>query len=175
MPLISGRYISRSGCAAPKRAAALSAAPEGPARQAVAQIGPSERVFSPGSWDLSMHKDWQEFIRQISPSIRDLRTGVPEVMKSFSGVGKAAGSDGALDRKTKELIALAIGVAVRCDDCIAFHARECAAAGASREEVLEMLGMAIYMGGGPSVMYGAHALEAFTQLAKPAQPATEQA
>lgn len=116
-----------------------------------------------------MHKDWQEMIRQLSPPLRDLRVGIPDVMKGFSAIAKAAGGDGALDKKTKELIALAIGVAVRCDDCIAFHAKECVAAGASREEVLETLGMAVYMGGGPSVMYSAHALEAYTQLAEAAK------
>jgi len=114
-----------------------------------------------------MVKDWQEMTRQLSPPLRDLRVGIPDVMKAFSGLAKAAGgADGALDRKTKELIALAIGVAVRCDDCIAFHAKECVAQGASRDEVLETLGMAVYMGGGPSVMYASHALEAFAQMAE---------
>ena len=70
----------------------------------------------------------------------------------------------ALDAKTKELIALAISVAVRCDDCIAFHTKAAVEQGATREEVLETLGMAIYMGAGPSVMYASHALGAFTQF-----------
>jgi AhpD family alkylhydroperoxidase len=70
----------------------------------------------------------------------------------------------ALDGKIKELIALGISVAIRCDDCIAFHAKAALKQGASREEVIEALGMAIYMGAGPSVMYATHALDAFTQF-----------
>ena len=66
----------------------------------------------------------------------------------------------ALDAKTKELIALGIAVAVRCDDCIAFHVKAAVEQSASKEEVPETLGMAIYMGAGPSVMYASHALEA---------------
>ncbi|MCC0056682.1 MAG: carboxymuconolactone decarboxylase family protein [Rhodobiaceae bacterium] len=74
------------------------------------------------------------------------------------------GAPGALDGKTKELIALAIGIAARCDGCLAFHAKAAIEAGASRAEILETIGVAIYMGGGPSMIYGAEALEAFDQL-----------
>ena len=70
-----------------------------------------------------------------------------------------------LIRKTKELIALGISVAVRCDDCIAFHVKAAVEHGAIREEVLETLGMAIYMGAGPSAMYASHALSAYAQFA----------
>jgi AhpD family alkylhydroperoxidase len=70
----------------------------------------------------------------------------------------------ALDAKAKELIALGIAVAVRCDDCIALHVKAAVERGASKEEVSETLGMAIYMGAGPSVMYASHALEAFAQF-----------
>ena len=62
-------------------------------------------------------------------------------MKAFSAMATSAGAPGALDAKTKELIALAISVAVRCDDCIAFHAKAAAQRGATREEVMETLGM----------------------------------
>ena len=66
--------------------------------------------------------------------------------------------------KTKELIALGISVAIRCDDCIGFHVKAALKQGASREELTETLGMAVYMGAGPSVMYATHALDAFTQF-----------
>jgi AhpD family alkylhydroperoxidase len=69
-----------------------------------------------------------------------------------------------LTEKTKELIALGISVAIRCNDCIAFHAKAALKQGASREEVMEALGMAVYMGAGPSVMYATHALDAFEQF-----------
>jgi AhpD family alkylhydroperoxidase len=103
-------------------------------------------------------------IKELSPHLRDLRQGMPEVMKAFAAVSQAALAPKALDTKTKELIALAIAVALRCDDCIAFHVKAALQQGASRDEVLETLGMAIYMGAGPSVMYASHALDAFEQF-----------
>ena len=111
-----------------------------------------------------MHTDWSKLMGDLRQPLRELRTGAPEVMKAFAGIAQAATKANALDAKTKELIALAIGVAVRCDDCIAFHAKAVLEHGASREEVLEALGMAIYMGAGPAVMYASHAIEAFDQL-----------
>ncbi|ALJ36789.1 carboxymuconolactone decarboxylase family protein [Azospirillum brasilense] len=112
-----------------------------------------------------MVKDWPQMARDMSGAVRDLRGGAPEVMKGFSAIARAALEAKALDTKTKELIALAIGVATRCDACVAFHAQAAVQQGASREEVMETLGMAIYMGAGPSVMYAAMATEAFDQFA----------
>ena len=85
-------------------------------------------------------------------------------MKAFGNIAQAALAPKALDGKTKELIALGISVAIRCDDCIAFHVKAALQHGASREEVTEALGMAVYMGAGPSVMYATHALDAFAQF-----------
>ena len=87
-----------------------------------------------------------------------------EVMKAFRALVHAAGGDTAISHKTKELIALAIGVAIRCEGCIVFHTRACIKAGVSREELLDMLGIAVEMGGGPSSVYGAQALECFDQM-----------
>ncbi|MGA2795328.1 MAG: carboxymuconolactone decarboxylase family protein [Roseiarcus sp.] len=108
--------------------------------------------------------DWPAMTRAVSAELRNLRGGAPEVMKEFSAIAQAALAPNALDVKTKELIALGIAVAVRCDDCIAFHVKAALERGASRAEVLETLGMAIYMGAGPAAMYASHALEAFTQF-----------
>lgn len=112
-----------------------------------------------------MHKDWAQIATEMSETLRELRTGAPETMKGFSAMARAALEAKALDTKTKELIALGISVAVRCDPCVAFHAEAAVRQGASREEILETVGMAIYMGAGPSVMYAAQALEAFDQFA----------
>ena len=109
-------------------------------------------------------KDWPQTVTELKAHLRNLRGGAPEVMKAFSNIANAALATKALDGKTKELIALGISVAIRCDDCIAFHAKAALKQGASREEVLEALGMAVYMGAGPSVMYATHALDAFTQF-----------
>ena len=85
-------------------------------------------------------------------------------MKAFSSLARVATEAGTLDARTKELIALAIAVATRCDACIAFHADAAVRQGASRTEVMETMGMAIYMGAGPAVMYAAQAVEAFDQF-----------
>lgn len=107
-----------------------------------------------------MLEDWEKMVKDFTAGMKPLRDGAPDVMAGFSAMAKAATANGALDTKTKELIALAIGVAVRCNPCIAFHAKAAVRAGASRDEVMETLAMAVYMGAGPSVMYATQALEA---------------
>lgn len=116
-------------------------------------------------------KDWPQTVTELTAQLREMRGGVPDVMKAFAGLAQAATAPKALDGKTKELIALAIAVAIRCDDCIAFHVKAARQHGASRQEVLEALGMAIYMGAGPSVMYATHALDAYGQFDKQTPPA----
>lgn len=110
-----------------------------------------------------MSKHYPDITKRISANTRSLRQDIPETMAGFSAMALAAPKDGALDKKTKELIALAIGVATRCDGCIGFHAETLVRLGATRAEVEECLGMAIYMGGGPSLMYVADAVMAFEQ------------
>ena len=109
--------------------------------------------------------NWPDLTRGLSAELKNLRGGAPEIMKAFSSIAQTALAQGALDAKTKELIAVGISVAVRCDDCIAFHVKAAVDHGASREEILETLGMSIYMGAGPSAMYASHALGAYAQFA----------
>lgn len=113
-----------------------------------------------------MEKNYSELTRRISGDIRKLRKDIPDTMQAFSTLAQAATRDGALDRKTKELIALALGVAARCDGCIGFHTEALVKLGVTRQEVEETLGMAIYMGGGPSLMYAADAIAAYEQFEK---------
>lgn len=87
-------------------------------------------------------------------------------MQAFSELAKTATADGALDKKTKELIALAIGVSQRCDGCIGFHAKALKDLGATRDEIAEVMAMTVYMGGGPALMYAADALRAYDQFAE---------
>jgi AhpD family alkylhydroperoxidase len=112
--------------------------------------------------------DWLQVTKGVSAQLRNLRADAPEVMQAFSSLAQAATVSKALDAKTKELIALGIAVAVRCDDCIAFHVKAALERGATKDEVTETLGMAIYMGAGPSVMYATHAVEAYSQFTKAA-------
>ncbi len=111
-----------------------------------------------------MAEDWLGRINELSAGLKELRAGAPDVMKEFSAMARAASGPKALDSKTKELIALAISVAVRCEPCVAFHAQSAVKQGASREEVMGTMGMAIYMGAGPSVMYASQAVEAYDQF-----------
>lgn len=107
---------------------------------------------------------YQELTTRINRHLGPFRTTAPEVMQGFGTMARAAMAAGALDEKTKELIAMAIGVAARCDGCLGFHAKALVRLGATPEEFQEMLGIAVYMGGGPSLMYAAHALEAFEEF-----------
>lgn len=110
-----------------------------------------------------MSKNYHEITGNISKSMSKLRRELPGVMQGFGDLAKQATEEGALDAKTKELIALTLGVAAHCDGCIGFHSQALVKLETSREELLEALGMAIYMGGGPSLMYAAEALDAFEE------------
>ncbi|MDO8299225.1 carboxymuconolactone decarboxylase family protein [Lacisediminimonas sp.] len=109
---------------------------------------------------------YRSLTRSISKSLESMRADLPEVMQAFTDLGRAASKAGALDPKTKELIALALGVAARCDGCIGFHVKTLVKLGASKAELQEMLAMAVYMGGGPSLMYSANALAAFDEFSQ---------
>ena len=107
------------------------------------------------------HKQTLDDLRQ---SAKQLREHIPAVYEGYGALSAAAMADGALDAKTKELIALAIAVAKQCDGCIASHARGAARRGATAEEVAEALGVAILMNGGPGTVYGPRAFEAFEEF-----------
>jgi AhpD family alkylhydroperoxidase len=118
-----------------------------------------------------MTKRYRDITRSISASLARLRPAIPEVTGAFGQMARAATKDGALDKKTKELIALAIGISTRCDGCIGFHVDALVKLGATRAEVEETLGMAIYMGGGPSLMYAADAIAAWEEFSQQTVPA----
>lgn len=114
---------------------------------------------------------YTELTHTVSARLAELRASTPAVMKSFNELGRAATAAGVLDAKTKELIALALSVASRCDPCIGFHMRTLVKLGATRQEVDETLGVTTYMGGGPSLMYAANAAAAFDEFSRGATPA----
>ena len=111
-----------------------------------------------------MEKNYSEICESISSNLKKLRKDIPDTLQGFSVLAQAAARDGALDKKTKELIALALGVAAHCEGCIGFHSEALVKLGATRHEVEEALGMAVYMGGGPSLMYAAEAIAAYEQF-----------
>ena len=112
-----------------------------------------------------MAKQFGDIIKDVDKYALELRQLIPDTMKGFGEISRAAQKLGALDRKTKELMALAIAVSGQCDACIAYHARGAGKAGANRQEVAETLAVAIQMGGGPAVNCATDALRAFDELA----------
>ena len=114
--------------------------------------------------DATVSQSFPDLIDDLNAAIAKLRAGAPEPMRAFSALARESLKPGALDVKTKELIAVAIAIATRCDGCIGFHAKAAIRAGASRAEMLETLSMAIYMGAGPSMIYASEALRAFDEL-----------
>ena len=107
---------------------------------------------------------YKQLTNDINKNLAPFRKQSPDVMKAFGELAKAATTSGALDEKTKELIAVAIAVAIRCDGCIGFHVKALVRLGATREELNEMLNMCVYLGGGPSLMYAANVLAAYDEF-----------
>jgi AhpD family alkylhydroperoxidase len=111
-----------------------------------------------------MVNNYPDFYKQVQTMMARYGKESPDTMAGFMRLHKAGSTDGALSAKVKELIALAIGIVVRCDGCIAFHVHDAMKAGASHAEIVEAIGVAILMGGGPAVVYGSQALEALEQF-----------
>ena len=104
-------------------------------------------------------------LHELTPLHRDLRRAIPAVYEGFGALSGAAFADGALDRRTKELMSFAIGVVEGCDGCIASHGQAAARAGATRQEAAEAIGVTFLMHGGPATIHGARAYDAFCELA----------
>ena len=111
-----------------------------------------------------MSKNFKEVAQEVITGVGMLRDSVPDTMKAFGALSTAATTSHILDNKTKELMALAIGIAVHCDDCVAYHTKMAHQNGATREEIAETAALAIYMGGGPAAVYGGDALRAYDQF-----------
>lgn len=109
-------------------------------------------------------KNYPDIIKGINAGIAGLKKQIPDTLSGFGGLSKAAHAEGALDHKTKELLALAISVAIRCDGCIGFHTKKLRELGATDAEVAETLGVAVSMGGGPALMYAGDAWTSWQQF-----------
>ncbi len=111
-----------------------------------------------------MIKDHSIRYNNLTKLIRQLESRIPSTMGSFKDLREASTFEGALSSKTKKLMALGIAITIRCDGCLAFHIHDVLISGASSEEILETIEVAILMGGQPSVIYGCEALEALNQF-----------
>lgn len=107
---------------------------------------------------------WSDTLNDTRNRLRSLYKTIPEVNRGFGAMSKAVKEGGVLDFKTKEFIALGIAVAIRCEACIALHVEALVKAGATRDELADVLGMTVQMGGGPATMYAGKALECYDEL-----------
>ena len=108
--------------------------------------------------------DHAGLIKDINANLAPLRQAQPEAMSGFAKLAQASMAEGAISAKHKELIALAIGISQRCSGCIGFHVKALIKLGCTRAELEEMLTVCVYMGGGPSLMYAAHAMQAYDEF-----------
>lgn len=108
-------------------------------------------------------KDFPSHYKELNLWMEKLGQEIPEPMQSFAALHASTIKGGALDSKTKELIALGIAITVRCDGCISFHVHDALKAGAIKSEIAETVSVAVLMGGGPSVVYGVEAMQALSQ------------
>jgi len=111
-----------------------------------------------------MGKDYAQIANDVVTGVGLLRQGAPDTVKAFGSLSTTATATKALDTKTKELMALAIGIAIHCEGCVAYHTKMAHQHGATREEVVETVALAVYMGGGPAAVYGGDALRAYNQF-----------
>lgn len=114
---------------------------------------------------IASHHHGKAVLTELSPLHRQLRRAIPDVYRGFGALSQAAFADGALSTKTKELMALAIGVVEGCDGCVASHAQAAARAGATKQEAAEAIGVTFLMHGGPATIHGARAYDAFCEFA----------
>lgn len=103
-------------------------------------------------------------ITEMRNELRVMNKTIPEATAGFGVLSKAVKENGPLDVKQKEFIALGMAVVLRCEPCIMFHVEALMKAGGTREELGDVLAMAIQMGGGPGVMYAGHALACWDEL-----------
>lgn len=104
-------------------------------------------------------------LNDLRPLSRSLRHAIPDVYRGFGELHRGAFAPGELDGRTKELIALAIGVVEGCDGCIASHAQAAVRAGATRQQAAEAIGVTFLMKGGPATIHGPRAYDAFCEFA----------
>ena len=108
--------------------------------------------------------DHVNHLQELGARIERLGEAIPAEMGAFGSLHEAGATERALSVKTRELIALAVAIAVHCDGCIDYHVHDAIQVGATRDEVADAIGVAVLMGGGPSVVYGSTALEAYDEL-----------
>ncbi|MCK9326980.1 MAG: carboxymuconolactone decarboxylase family protein [Bacteroidales bacterium] len=109
-------------------------------------------------------ENFKEQAQRVYNFIGTLSKEHPKVAEGFMALNKGAEADNVLSKKVKELLALSIAIAIRCEGCIACHVKAALEAGATQEEIVETIGVTISMGGGPSIVYGEKAYQAMKEM-----------
>ena len=113
-----------------------------------------------------MTTNYIELHDHLKKQITNLGNELPGPMSGFARLHSKAVEDGVIKGKTKELIALAISVTIRCEGCISYHVHDAIQAGATRSEMIEAIGVAIMMGGAPAAVYATYAMDAIEQYSR---------
>jgi AhpD family alkylhydroperoxidase len=108
-----------------------------------------------------MMLDWNEYRQQISSAVGEIAKLSPDTVRGYVQLGGAGAKTGHLDAKTRELIALAVAVTRQCDGCITVHTDAAVTHGATREEIIEALGVAVAINAGAALVYSARTLDAY--------------
>src|SRR5512140_2693557 len=115
----------------------------------------------------NMTTDYIELRKHLEERLTQFGREMPGPMTGFARLHKKSVEDGALSTKVKEMMALAVSIAVGCEGCIAYHVHDAIKAGATRAELLETISVGVMMAGGPGTIYAAHALDAVEQFLAP--------
>lgn len=108
-----------------------------------------------------MMLDWNEYQKQLGATVLEIAHTSPDIIRGYRTLSDAASKTGKIDPKTRELIALAVAVSLRCDGCITIHTDAAAKHGATKEEIVEALGVAIAVNAGAALVYSSRTLDAF--------------
>lgn len=108
--------------------------------------------------------NYKDELAEVMDNNKNLFSSMGATGKNFMGVHDEATKAGALDKKTKVLEALGIAIAIRCEGCIVQHTKAAISLGATRDEIVETINIAVMMGGGPSTVYGGKALACADQF-----------
>jgi AhpD family alkylhydroperoxidase len=105
--------------------------------------------------------DWKAYAAQINTAVKEMAAANPEIVKAYAGLHGANAKATRIDAKTRELIAVAVAVTLRCDGCINAHTDAAIKAGATKEEVIDALGVAILVNAGAAMVYSARTIDAY--------------
>jgi AhpD family alkylhydroperoxidase len=110
--------------------------------------------------------DWNTYRQQLIAGVGGIAKLSPDTVKGYTQLRQAGARTGHLDAKTRELIALAVAISLRCDGCITVHVAEARKLGATKEEIAEALGVATSINIGAALVYSTRTMDAFDAAAE---------